>query len=169
MELSPEIPQQDQAAFAAAQKRIQLENQLKSGANWFYWISGLSILNSLIFLFEGGISFVVGLGITQFVDGLMWAIADELGGQAGMIARGIGLVINLVIAGAFVLFGVFSRKKVRGVFILGIVLYALDVLILIWAVDIFSILFHGVALFGLSRGFRAIKQLETFEKTSVIS
>ena len=35
--------------------------QLKSGANWFYWIAGLSLINSAIFVFGGNVNFIAGL------------------------------------------------------------------------------------------------------------
>ena len=48
--------------------------QLKSGANWFYWIAGLSVVNSLIFAFGGHTSFIAGLGLTQLIDGIFDAV-----------------------------------------------------------------------------------------------
>lgn len=35
--------------------------QAKSGANWFFWIAGMSIFNSLIQLLGGSLNFVIGL------------------------------------------------------------------------------------------------------------
>ncbi len=169
MELTPQIPQQDQAAFLAAQKRVQLENQLKAGAGWFYWIGGLSLLNTLIVFFGGSISFVVGLGLTQIIDAIPSILAEEFGPDAATTAKWIGLALTVVISGVFALFGYFSRKQIRWVFILGMVLYTLDLLILIWATDIAGILFHALALFGLYKGFQAIKLLKAFEKPSVFS
>src|SRR5688572_28411552 len=45
-----------------------LEMRLKSGASWFYWIAGLSIINSIAALSGAGWGFIVGLGVTQIVD-----------------------------------------------------------------------------------------------------
>src|SRR5690349_21130602 len=38
------------------------------GANWFYWIAGLSLVNSAIFAFGGQVSFILGLSYTQVID-----------------------------------------------------------------------------------------------------
>ena len=54
--------------------------QLKNGANWFYWIAGLSLVNSAIFAFGGHVSFIAGLAYTQIID------AVERGG-VGSAAR----------------------------------------------------------------------------------
>lgn len=169
MELTPQIPQQDQAAFLVAQKRLQLENQLKTGAGWFYWIGGLSLLNTLIIFFGGSISFVVGLGLTQIIDAIPSILAVEYGPEAAATAKWIGLALTVVISGVFTLFGYFSRRQVRWIFLIGIILYGLDLLILVWATDVAGILFHALALFGLFKGFQAIKQLKAFEKPSVFS
>ena len=38
--------------------------QLKSGASWFYWIAGLSLINSIAAVSGGSWRFILGLGIT---------------------------------------------------------------------------------------------------------
>ena len=90
---------------------------------------------------------MVGLGITQVVDGIMWAIGDELGGEAVMITQIIGLFINLLLIIIFVGFGLLARRRHRWAFVVGMLLYALDVFILVWAGDVFSIVFHLIAYF----------------------
>ena len=40
----------------------------QSGANWFYWVAGLSIVNSIMQHLGGGVFFIMGLGVTSFVD-----------------------------------------------------------------------------------------------------
>lgn len=49
-------------------ERLELETRLNSGAGWFYWIAGLSLLNSIIMLSGSDLYFVIGLGITQIID-----------------------------------------------------------------------------------------------------
>src|SRR4051794_33834386 len=41
-----------------------LEKQIKSGADWFFWIAGLSLVNSFVALSGKGWGFILGLGIT---------------------------------------------------------------------------------------------------------
>ena len=153
------------ARSAFSYRLLELENRFKGGANWFYWIAGLSLLNSLIFLFGGNMSFVVGLGITQVVDGIVSVIANEFGGTVATVAHLLGMGGNVLITAIFVVFGVLARKKHRWAFIVGMVLYALDILILMWAKDFYSILFHAIALFGLYRGMATLKELQALMAT----
>ena len=161
----PLAPGSATPANTSSYQLLGLESRFKGGAGWFYWIAGLSLLNSLIFLFGGNMSFVVGLGATQAVDGIVSVIAGEFGGTVAIVARLLGMGLNVLIAGIFVVFGVLARKKHRWAFIVGMVLYALDVLILIWAKDFYSILFHALALFGLYRGMTALKELQALIAT----
>lgn len=46
-------------------ERQQLEQRMKSGANWFYWIAALSLVTSIISLAGGDWGFLVSLGVTQ--------------------------------------------------------------------------------------------------------
>ena len=43
-------------------------------------------------------------------------------------------------------------------------LFALDALILLLGVDVFGILFHGLALFYIFRGFQAARELAILER-----
>src|SRR5207245_2159091 len=60
-------------------RRVHAEQVVKSGANWFVWIAGLSVVNSIVGMSGGHLHFIFGLGITQIVD----ALAHQAG-SAGM-------------------------------------------------------------------------------------
>jgi hypothetical protein len=150
-------------------ERVRIEKQMRNGANWFFWIAGLSLINTIVLLMDGSIYFVVGLGITQVVDGIMYYAATDFGSELAPFVQIVGLAINLAILGIFILFGFQARKGKRWAFITGLVLYGLDVLILILAVDLFSILFHGLALYGLIRGLMAANKLITLEPLPEVS
>jgi hypothetical protein len=128
------------------------EAQLKSGARWFYyWIAGLSLINSVVAMTGGQWGFLFGLGITQIIDGLGQNI--EGGGKA------VVLVLDLIAAGVFGLFGVFAHKRQTWAFLLGMLLYALDGLIFLLIQDWLGLGFHGFVLFCLFRGFQACREL----------
>lgn len=143
--------------------RIKLLRQLRSGASWFYWIAGLSIINSIIYIFKGKLTFVVGLGFTQLIDGIAAGISEIADPTLMPMIRTIGLVLNIAIACGFVGFGVLGNKRKSWAIVTGMVLYGLDVIILIIATDWFSILFHLIGLFGLYTGLRACTQLSKLE------
>jgi len=125
--------------------------RMVSGAKWFYWIAGLSIVNSMVALFGGELHFVVGLGITTVVD--------VLAKQAGAAGNVLDIVINGFVAGIFVLFGVFAQKAQKWAFVVGMGLYVLDALLLLLVKDIFSVAFHAYALFCIYRGMSAVGQI----------
>lgn len=139
---------------------LQLENSLKSGANWFYWIAGLTLVNTVAAMSGSTWRFILGLAITQFVD----AVAQDLG-STGRVAA---LVIDFFIAGLFVVFGVFANKQMKWAFIVGMGLFGLDTLLGVLAQDWIGVAFHVFALWAISRGYAAMKKLQA-EKTSVIA
>ncbi|HTC93295.1 MAG TPA: hypothetical protein VK699_07580 [Terriglobales bacterium] len=118
------------------------------GASWFFWIAALSIVNSIISMSGGGWHFIVGMGITQVVDGI--------GSLTGSSGTAIAFVINLFIAGIVALFGVFARKGQKWAFLVGMILYALDGVLLLVASDFLSVAFHAYALFSIFRGFKSL-------------
>jgi hypothetical protein len=143
-----------------AQEAGQLQRQLHSGANWFYWIAGLSLINSLAALVGSNWRFIAGLGITQVID----AIARELAGNGGGAAKIIAFVFDLLGASIFVVFGIFAGKKMTWAFAVGMFIYGLDALIFLLGMDILAIAFHAYAMYCLFRGLRACQQLNQMEK-----
>ncbi len=129
------------------QERLKIEGQIKGGASWFFWIAGLSIINTIIFLAGAQWSFIIGLGVTQLVAG----VASEAGSSAKIVA----FIVTLIFAGIFVFFGIFSGKRHNWAFIVGMILYALDGLLFLLVPDWLSIGFHVFALFCIFAGLRA--------------
>jgi len=136
--------------------QLKLANAAKSGAGWFYWIAGLSLINSISMLSGSGWGFVIGLGITQVFD----AFASGLGGSGKLVA----LVLDLLAAGVFVFFGVFANKRQAWAFIVGMVLYALDGLIFLAVSDWLSVGFHVFALICILAGFSANQKLKALQR-----
>ena len=150
--------------MALLKKKLQLEAKIRNGVGWFYWIAGLSIINTLAYLFGTTFTFVIGLGATQVVDGVMAAFAKNLGGSWSAL-RIVGLAIDICIAGVFVLFGVLGRKRMRWPIITGMVLYAIDGVILLVFKDFLGAAFHVWAFWGIWVGLKAIKELGVLEKS----
>lgn len=143
----------DPAAHAAAE-RFRLESQFRNGANWFFWIAGMSLINSLIGLFGGNWSFVIGLGLTQVIDAMLTTGDGEIG------SRLIGTLLTAGVAGIFLAFGHFAREGRRAAFIAGILLYVIDTLIFVVVRDVLAIALHAFALFCLVKGMQAKDQLD---------
>lgn len=133
-------------------ERFILQNQVNAGASWFYWVAALSIINSLIIMFSGNLSFIVGLGITQ--------IFDYIGKEFGTIGNILAFGIDLIIAGIFVFFGVFANKGHNWSFIIGMVLYSLDGLLYLIPGDFLAFGFHIFVLYCLFSGLKANSKLK---------
>jgi hypothetical protein len=131
-------------------ERIRLEAQRRSGAGWFYWIAGLSLINAVLALSGQGWRFFLGLGITQLVQ----EVAEQSGG-AGVKAGVVGLA-------AIAVFAVLGHRAALGhrwAFVLGMALYGLDGCILLLAQDWVGAGFHGFALVMINCGYGAAKRL----------
>lgn len=149
------------AQMAAAQ-------QMKSGANWFYWIAGLSVINSVIALAGGGWYFILGLGLTQIVDGIaLSGFEDPSEVTFGVLF--MAFIFDLIIAGIFVAFGYLANKEQKWAFITGMVVYALDGLIFIMVMDFLSIGFHVFALYAIYRGFAGLQQMERLRAEAMMA
>lgn len=136
-----------------------LARNSKIGANNFHWIAGLSVFNSLISAFGGAATFVVGLGLTQLIDGIAFLLARDFPANA-LLFKIAGIILVLLVASIFVAFGYFAGKSQRWAYITGMVLYTLDGGILLAFQDWIGFFFHLYFLWGLWKGLQALNQLQ---------
>jgi hypothetical protein len=122
--------------------------RITNGANWFYWVAGLSVINSLVAHNDSGFNFVVGLGITQLFDGI----------TAGTAAAPLALAIDALLLGTCALVGYYARIS-QGVYVTGMVLYTLDTLLFLLFRDPLGLGFHVYALYSMYCGVRAFADL----------
>ena len=109
-------------------------------ARWFWWIAGLSLINTFLIHSGSETSFVVGLGFTL--------IADVAFKSVKVVAFGIDAV-------AIIFFFFMGRYALRGhlwAFAVGGVVYTLDALIYLYFQDFMPLAFHGLALFYIGKG-----------------
>ena len=144
---------------AAVEQKLRAEQIVKNAAGWFLWIAGLSIVNSVLTVSGTNFHFIFGLGVTQIVDAF-----GHVGGTAG---SAMGLVVNLFIAGVFVLFWNFARQGQRWAFLVGMALYAIDGLMLLPFKDFLGVAFHAYALFRIYSGLQSVSLLESLRRTSL--
>ena len=158
-----DMPQQPNpmavAQLQAMQLRATLQRRVKSSAGWFFWIAGLSVINTFIAISGGGLAFVTGLGMTRFVDGIS---TDPSNPDATLPV--LGLIITVSMAGAFALLGFFARNGHSWAFVVGMVVYAMDAAILLALGSMLGFGFHLLALFYIFMGLRANLQLASLEQ-----
>ena len=160
----PQQPVYDPAMMAEMERRTALMNltrAMKNGASNFYWIAALSVVNSVVNIFGGGIFFVMGLGATLVIDVIAGGIAQELGGSPIILA--MGLLFSLLFDAIFAAFGYFAGKGHRWAFIAGMVLYGLDAVLMLVSQDWLAFGFHLFFLYGAWQGFSALGKLKAFE------
>jgi hypothetical protein len=144
-------------------QHAEVYQRYKSGANWFYWIAGLSLITSIVSFAGGGWRFLISLGITQVIDGLGELMSAELGGAPKVVA----LVLDIVVTGLFVLFGVLAGKKLLWAYMVGMILFGLDGLVSLLGQDLIGVLAHAVVLFFMARGYMAGRELMALEREMV--
>lgn len=125
-----------------------LARRTANGGNWFYWIGGMSLLNTIIGLANGHMSFLTGLGVTQLFDHSKGSLAV------------LALPISLFFACVYALFGYFACRSALWAFVTGITLYSLDLLLCLALGFIPGVLFHGFALFCIVQGLKALMQAQ---------
>ncbi len=118
----------DKAALAHSSPRVQ------SGARWFWWIAGLSAVNSVVALGGGNFNFVVGLGMTQFADGLFHNL------------RILAVIFDALAVAFFFFAGFFARKGHLWAFVVGGLPYIGDGIIFVLIGDWLPVAFHAYAL-----------------------
>jgi len=137
--------------------RFQLLQRRGSGGAWFYWVGGASILNTI--LGAAGIQWglAVGLGVTYLIDAVAELVSNTV--RTPIYA----VIIDVAVAGVFLLIGRAARGGRLGWYAVGTLLYVLDGLLFVFAADILGIAVHAVAVYGLISGWRAARSLKKVE------
>lgn len=112
---------------------------------WFLTIAILSIINTIIIASEINVRFIFGLGFSQLIDGLFYSL---LGGF-----KFIGILFSFLYSGIFIVIWYFAKAKKNWAYIIGLVLYGLDMLIFIYFKDWLSTGFHILPLILILYGF----------------
>ncbi len=121
------------------------------GADWFFWLALLSIVNSLIVYFYNTPNTPVALGLTQWLDGTNGGIGSSMSLS--------WLVNNILIAGCLAMFGLLARKGSDIAFVVGIFVYVIDAFLMIGVRDLFGFGVHLLAIFFLCKGLLASRHL----------
>jgi len=121
------------------------------GADWFFWLAILSVINSLIVYFYQTPNTPIALGITQWVDG------TTSGFNAKMTLA--GLATDILIAAILATFGLLARRGSDVAFVIGIFFYVIDAFLMIGMQDFFGFGVHLLALFFLVKGLLASRHI----------
>jgi hypothetical protein len=118
------------------------ERRIRQGARWFFWIAGLSLVNTLM-----GLRFYIGiLGVTDIIN----EMASERGATEMLVKS-----VNVAAAGIYILCGIFAFKRQSWAFIVGMIFYALDAVVFLLASSWIVLGFHVFVLFWIFLGLKA--------------
>jgi hypothetical protein len=126
--------------------------QARNGARWFYWIAGLSVLNSAVAL--AGSQFMMLFGLTSTLLGTYLGI--YLGG-AGPV---VGMVIAVLVALGFAGLGFLAERGAVWAFMTGLILYTADGLLTLFYKDWFAAAAHLFAIVIIFIGMQAMARLK---------
>jgi hypothetical protein len=135
-----------------AVSRMVAAGRARAGAKWFYCIAGLAMIKSVLVVAGSSFHWVIGLGITSFVD--------TMAKRVGSIGSVVDFVIDACVGGLFLLFGTFAVRAQKWAFVLGMAIYGLDGLLLLGVKDYLSLGFHAYALYAIYGGYTAAKRIQ---------
>lgn len=127
---------------------------VKSGADWFLWIAGLSVVNIISIMSGSGFGFIIALAVTDEISRFCFRLSES-SGAVSTVAVGLSAVLNFIVIGLFVLFGLFARKGHLWAFIVGLVFYSIDSLLCVVSGQWLMLAFHAWATFSIVLGLRS--------------
>ncbi len=115
-------------------------------ARWFWWIVGLSLVNTILAHTGSDRTFIIGLGFTLVTDMLFQSL------------RPVAFAIDALALAFFFVMGRYASKGYLWAFLVGGIAYACDAVIYLIFQDFMSLAFHGWALFSLYTGATALRR-----------
>ena len=150
-------PDTQTAEQQEVRRRMLLLRRAKGGINWFYWVAGLTIINTIIFVTGRIPNYFLGLGVAQLVDGYTVAIAN--GTEIAPLMHWVAAAMDLLLSSIFLLFGYRGQRSYRSWIVAGIVLYTLDGMVFLLLGVWLGVAFHAFVIYSLVRGLRAMDEL----------
>lgn len=123
-------------------EEIELEERRNKGASWFYWIVGLTLVNTIISFTGMDWSFSLGASAAVIAD-----VFATMSGTAS--ARALAIGFDVVVMGFYAMCGVMAHRGATWAFVLGLIFFALDSLLSLIGLQFIGILIHGWALFSI--------------------
>lgn len=120
---------------------------VRSAARWFWWIAGLSLVNTVLFYSGSQTTFVIGLAMTTMASA---AFAGNLPAAIGLAGATIAF---------YLLIGFYAQQQKLWAFYLGLTVYVLDGLIYVFFQDWMPVAFHALAAYFIFKGIARVRAL----------
>lgn len=133
-----------------------IPSDVTRGANWFFWTAIFSVIASTVHYFGNDYLFFLSFSVSQLVNGLPmgWINVDSV-----PYPPLTALIINILAAAIFAVFGFFARQRSSWAFLIGFFLYMFDAILCIGFKDLYSFAFHMLVIFFLFKGLVATRRL----------
>ena len=128
----------------------------QQGANWFFWIAIISLINIIFFLTGETLSFVIGLGVTS-----MSVLLTQYYDSASITI--LVALITFILLAVFALCGFYARKGNMKAFTAGVALYSADAVLLALIGDWMGIGFHVLVLIFILMGMDAARKYNSLK------
>jgi len=128
---------------SAAPSRLQAaaaSPAVQSAARWFWWIAGLSIINTVLLKTGTHTNMVVGLGVTLLSDVVLGP------------ANPVGFAVDVIVLAFFLVMGRQAQRGQLWAFYAGMAAYGLDALIYLRFRDWVPVAFHALVIYFIARG-----------------
>ncbi|MES2296100.1 MAG: hypothetical protein V4582_03615 [Pseudomonadota bacterium] len=123
------------------------EPVIHAAARWFWWIAGLSLINTVLYYSGSTASFVFGLAMTSLV-GEIFSYQPVIGGA-----------ITLLVIGFYVAIGKLAHAGKAWAFYLGLAVYVIDALLYAGEGIWLAVAVHVYAAFFIGRGILRLREV----------
>jgi hypothetical protein len=147
------------ATVESSDEQQKLEKQIRLGSSWLTWISGLTVVNTVM-AFQG-MKMVLALPLVLPI-GIAMTEHDRHKGIKGAI---ITAIFTIFCVSIFFILGYFAKRGARWAFIAGIVFYILDTVIWLTMKNPFVIFFHIFAIWRIAAALTPVKQLSELKNS----
>jgi len=124
----------------------------RNGARWFYWIAGLSTVNSIVAVTGGTFVMIFGLTSTLF--------ATYLGSDIGGTWAIVGMVVAVLVSLGFLGLGWMAERGAVWAYAVGGAVYAADTVLTLFFKDWLSVIAHVFAVAIVFAGMAATQRLK---------
>lgn len=140
-------------------EKAQLFSNFKSGVSWFFWLAAISVVNLIIRFTnpESTIRFAIGFSISKYLEEKPLALFGSIAPKT------VALILSVVLIGVVVLLGFLARGRNKTAYIVGMVLYALDIIPAVMIGDLYAVIFHVIVIGFLVWGLVNLIKLEKLE------
>lgn len=140
-------------------EKAQHFSNFKSGVTWFFWLAAISVVNLIIRFTnpENTTRFAIGFSISKYLEENPVALFGNVAPKT------VALVLSILLIGLIVLLGFVAYKRNKLAYIVGLVLYALDIIPAAMIGDLYAVIFHVIVVGFLVWGLIHLIKLEKLE------